>query len=124
MSQQFSADLVSKTLQAQSIAIFVVALVGFVGFGQHAGISVLIGGLVVLIGTFVGTQITKKGSSLKTGGAVLVNLLKAEAVKIGIILIGLWLAFQYYQQLVPLGLIAGLAAGAIFSAVALSKIKI
>lgn len=124
MSQQFSADLVSKTLQAQSIATFVVALVGFVGFGQHAGISVLIGGLVVLIGTFVGTQITKKGSSLKTGGAVLVNLLKAEAVKIGIILIGLWLAFQYYQQLVPLGLIAGLAAGAIFSAVALSKIKI
>lgn len=124
MSQQFSADLVSKTLQAQSIATFVVALVGFVGFGQHAGISVLIGGLVVLIGTFVGTQITKKGSSLKTGGAVLVNLLKAEAVKIGIILIGLWLTFQYYQQLVPLGLIAGLAAGAIFSAVALSKIKI
>lgn len=124
MSQQFSADLVSKTLQAQSIATLVVALVGFVGFGQHAGISVLIGGLVVLIGTFVGTQITKKGSSLKTGGAVLVNLLKAEAVKIGIILIGLWLAFQYYQQLVPLGLIAGLAAGAIFSAVALSKIKI
>lgn len=124
MSQQFSADLVSKTLQAQSIATLIVALVGFVGFGQHTGISVLIGGLVVLIGTYVGTQITKKGSGLKTGGAVLVNLLKAEAVKIGIILIGLWLAFQYYQQLVPLGLIAGLAAGAIFSAVALSKIKI
>ncbi len=124
MSKQFSADLVSKTLQAQSIATLVVALCAFVGFGQHAGFSVLLGGLIVLIGTFVGTQITKKGSGLKTGSAVLVNLLKAEAVKIGIILVGLWLAFQYYQHLVPLALIVGLAAGAIFSAVALSKIKI
>lgn len=124
MSKQFSADLVSKTLQAQSIATLVVALFAFIGFGQHAGISVLLGGLIVLIGTFVGTQVTKKGSGLKTGSAVLINLLKAEAVKIGIILIGLLLAFQYYQQLVPLALISGLAAGAIFSAVALSKIKI
>lgn len=124
MSQQFSADLVSKTLQAQIIATLVVAVCAFLGFGQHAGFSVMLGGLIVTSGTFVGTQITKKGSSLKTGSAVLINLLKAEAIKIGIILMGLWLAFQYYQQLVPLALIAGLAAGAIFSAVALSKIKI
>jgi ATP synthase protein I len=124
LSQQFSADLVSKTLQSQAIATLVVALVVFVAFGQHAALSVLIGGFVVLVGTFIGTRITKKGSTLKTGGAVLVNLLKAEAVKIGIILLGLWLAFNYYSNLVPLALIAGLASGAIFSAVALSKIKI
>lgn len=124
MSQQFSADLVSKTLQAQTVATVVVSICAFVGFGQHAGFSVLLGGFIVSVGTYVGTLITKKGSGLKTGTAVLINLLKAEAVKIGIILAGLWLAFQYYQQLVPLALIAGLAAGAIFSAVALSKIKI
>lgn len=124
MSQQFSADLVSKTLQAQSVATLIVALCAFVAFGQHAGLSVMLGGFIVLLGTFVGTRITKKGSSLKTGSAVLINLLKAEAVKIVIILAGLLVAFKYYHSLVPLALIAGLAAGAIFSAVALSKIKI
>jgi len=124
LSHQFSADLVPKTLQAQSIATLVVAFITFLAFGQHAVVSVLLGGFIVLIGTFVGTRVTKKGSDLKTGSAVLINLLKAEAIKIVIILVGLLLAFKYYDSLVPLALIAGLAAGAIFSAVALSKIKI
>lgn len=124
MSKQFSADLVKKTLQSQAIAIGVLALVVLIMFGQHAGLSVLFGGVSVLMGTWVGTLITKKGSGLKTGSAVLVNLLKAEAMKIGIIILTLLMAFKFYTQLVPLALIAGLATGAIFSALALSKIKI
>lgn len=124
MSQQFSADLVKKTLQSQAVATLVVAALVLMGFGHHASLSVLLGGLIVLVGTFFGVLITKKGSQLKSGSAVLINLLKAEAIKIFIILLGLWLSFTFYTGLVPLALIAGLAASAIFSAVALSKIKI
>lgn len=124
MSKQFSADLVGKTLQSQALAIIVVAGIVLIAYGQHAAVSVVMGGVSVLLGTWLGTQITKKGANLSSGTAALVNLLKAEAVKIGTIILVLWLAFKFYSALVPLALIGGLAVAAIFSAVALSRIKI
>lgn len=124
MSSQFSADLVGKTIQSQTVAVVVVATLVLLVYGQHAALSVVLGGLSVLVGTWLGTQIAKRGSGLTNGSAALINLLKAEAVKIGTIIILLWLTFKLYTALVPLALIAGLATAAIFSAVALSRIKI
>lgn len=124
MSSRFSTDLIKKTLQAQIAAVVVIAIIALIGFGQNAGVSALLGGITVLIGTWLGTIITESGANIKTGSAALLNLLKAEAIKIGTIIILLWLIFKFYGSLVPLALIAGLAASALFSAIALSKIKI
>jgi ATP synthase protein I len=54
---------------------------------------------------------------------VLINMLKAEAVKIVLIALLLLIAFKLYKQLVPMALMAGLAASALFSGAALSKLK-
>jgi ATP synthase protein I len=50
---------------------------------------------------------------------VLIRLLKAEAVKIVIIVLLLWLTFKFYSGLVPLALIIGLAGAALFSGAAI-----
>jgi ATP synthase protein I len=50
-------------------------------------------------------------------------MLKAEAVKILVIAVLLFLVFKLYQQLVPVALIAGLAAAALFSGAALAKVN-
>ena len=69
------------------------------------------------------THLAKRSEGKEDPTAILVNLLKAEAIKILVIIILLVITFNVYKQLVPFALIAGLAAAAIFSGAALSKLK-
>jgi len=48
--------------------------------------SALLGGFSVVIGAYVASQVAKRGRSKSDASAILVNLLKAEAVKILVIL--------------------------------------
>ncbi len=111
-------------LKIQLIATVAVALVLLATSGLHAGISAMLGGSAVLIGASVASLIAKRGAKNEDPTAILVNLLKAEAVKIIMIIILLIIVFKVYTQLVPFALIAGLAAAALFSGAALSKLKV
>lgn len=115
-----SNKVFGKMLQWQLSATVVVVVIALIVSGLHAGISALAGGLTVIIGAFFAAKIAKRSS--KDASAVLVNLLKAEAVKIFIIVVLLFIAFKLYKQLVPFALIAGLAASALFSGAAMSKL--
>jgi ATP synthase protein I len=110
----------SKMLRLQTIATVVVSIVSLVIFGPHAGLSALLGGLVVIIGAFFGVKIAQR--SKKEATAVLINLLKAEAVKILVVFVLLLITFKIYKQLVPFALIVGLAAAALVSGAAMSKL--
>ena len=48
-------------------------------------------------------------------GAILIALLKAEAVRVIVIVLLLLAAFKFYKGLVPLALIGGLTAAALIS---------
>lgn len=111
-------------LKIQVVATLSVAAVVFFISGFSASISAVLGGAAVVVGAFAATKVAQRTSGSTDSGAILVNLLKAEAVKILVIIMLLLIAFKFYTQLVPFALIAGLAAAALFSGAALSKLKV
>lgn len=111
-------------LKIQVLATLSVAVVVFFMSGYSASISALFGGASVVIGAFVAAKVAQRSAKNTDATAILVNLLKAEAVKILVIIIMLLVIFKVYAQLVPFALIAGLAAAAMFSGAALSKLKV
>ena len=115
-----TASIFSKMLRLQLIATAVVAIASLLISGMHASVSALIGGAVVMVGAFLGSKIAQRTKQDAT--AVLINLLKAEAVKVIVIFVLLLIVFKVYKQLVPFALIAGLAAAALVSGAAMSKL--
>ena len=115
-----TAAVFSKMLRLQLIATAIVAIASLAISSLHAGLSALLGGAVVMIAAFVASKIAQRKSV--EAATVLVNLLKAEAVKVLIIIVLLFITFKVYKQLVPFALIVGLAAAALVSGAAMSKL--
>lgn len=115
-----TAAVFSKMLRLQLIATATVAIASLAISGLHAGISALLGGAAVIIAAFIASKIAQRKSV--EAAAVLVNLLKAEAVKVLIIIVMLFVTFKVYKQVVPFALIIGLAAAALVSGAAMSKL--
>jgi ATP synthase protein I len=124
LSASITSDVFSKMLKIQIVATLGVAVVALFISDINASVSALLGGLSVVLGAYAATAIAKRGDKTTDASAILVNLLKAEAVKILVIIVLLVGIFKLYQQLVPFALIAGLAAAALFSGAALSKLKV
>jgi ATP synthase protein I len=120
MTENTTTIIFSKMLRLQLIATAVVAIVSLVISGMHAGVSAALGGLAVIVGAFVASKIAQRNKTEAT--AILINLLKAEAVKVLVIFVLLFVTFKVYKQLVPFALIAGLAAAALLSGAAMSKL--
>ncbi len=120
MENTTTALIFSKMLRLQLTATAIVAIVSLVISGLHAGLSAGLGGGAVIIGAFLGSKIAQRKN--KEATLVLVNLLKAEAVKIVVIFVWLLIVFKIYKQLVPFALIVGLAAAALVSGAAMSKL--
>lgn len=124
MSALNTSDVFSKMLKIQLVATLAVALVMYFVAGVHAALSAVFGGLSVVVGAYVASLVAKRGANKTEASAILINLLKAEAVKILLIIVILVIVFSFYKQLVPFALIAGLAAAALFSGAALSKLNV
>ena len=108
-------------IKLSSISVISALIVlGF--FGLHAGISVLSGAFVVIIGLTVSTPIANKSRGTNEASSIVMDALKAEGVKILIIILLLWAIFNFYDDKVPLAIIFGLAIAAIFSGIGLTKI--
>ena len=105
-------------LRWQLAATAVVAVIAL-AFGVHASISAAAGGLSVAIAAFAASKVAQRNN--KEASAILINMLKAEAIKIFLIVILLFITFKVYKQLMPMALIAGLAAAALFSGAAMAK---
>ena len=97
-----------------------VAVLAYVLSGKHASISVVAGGVAVMLGGFAGMAIARRKGT--TAGSALIVLLKAEAVKIAVIALVLLGVFKFYEGLVPLALIGGLACAALISGAALKTL--
>lgn len=117
-------SLYRNMLRWQVMATGAVTVAALAVGGLPSATSALLGGVSVVIGAWFAAKIAEKGRSKTDPTAVLLNLLKAEAVKILIIAIILFVVFKLYQALVPFALIAGLAAAALFSGAALAKSQV
>ena len=113
---------VKNMLMKLSTISIISALIVLGFFGLHAGISVLSGAFVVIIGLIVSTPIANKSQETNEASSIVMDALKAEGVKILIIILLLWAIFNFYDDKVPLAIIFGLAIAAIFSGIGLTKI--
>jgi ATP synthase protein I len=121
MKNTISTAIFSKMLRLQLVVTVLITIGALVFFGFSAGVSGFIGGFSVMFAAFFATKIANR--EVKTPSAALFNLLKAEALKILIIIAVLFFAFKLYKQLVPPALLAGVAAAALISGAAIGKLN-
>lgn len=121
MKNTISTAIFSKMLRLQLVVTALITIGALVFFGFSAGVSGFIGGFSVMFAAFFATKIANR--EVKTPSAALFNLLKAEALKILIIIAVLFFAFKFYKQLVPSALLAGVAAAALISGAAIGKLS-
>jgi len=116
-------QIIRQMMSLQAKAAVILAVLGAAVFGKHAGISALIGSVSVIFGVLLASKIAHKTALSKEPAAIIINVLKAEAVKIFVILVSLWLAFKFYVGLVPFALIIGLVVSAIISGASITKLN-
>ena len=117
-------SIIIDTLKKLVLASVVTAVIVFVFFGMHAGISLLLGAVPVIVGLLVSTPIAYKSRDTKKASTIVISALKAEAVKILIIIFLLWLVFKFYEQIVPLANICGVIIAALVSGISVTKLEI
>ena len=76
--------------------------------GRHAAASVVAGGLVSIVAGLAAALVASR-SNTKSAGGVLVGALRAEAVKIGLAVLLLWLVLANYQEAVGVAFIGAFA---------------
>lgn len=107
-----------KAARWQIVVTVLIAAAAFVLANVHVSLSILGGGAAVVLGGLAGMALAQRRQPASAGSALL-TLLKAEAIKILVIALVLLAIFKFYEQLVPLALIGGLACAALISGAAL-----
>ena len=78
----------------------------------------MLGGTVVIVANTAYVS-TVSLSAPRTAGATIQTLLRAEAIKVALIVAGLWLVFSTYQEVVALPLVCTLIVAVLLWPVAL-----
>lgn len=83
----------------QAAATLAMTLAGAAFIGIHGAVSAAAGGLVSIIAGLAAASIAARGSGNSAGG-ILVGALRAEAVKIGLVVLLLWLVLANYADVI------------------------
>lgn len=110
-----------KAARWQIIVTLVFCVVYLLFSSVNAAISSFLGGMAALVGGYAGVMMTRRRVD-QSAGSVLVALLKAELAKIMVIFLQLLVIFKFYDGLVPLALIGGLAASVLVSGAGLGAV--
>jgi ATP synthase protein I len=111
----------SKAARWQIIITVLISGISLLVAGMNAAISSVVGGASVIAGGFAGMiggfsgMMMARGQSGGTPVAILLSLLKAEAIRVSVIVMLLLVTFRFYRGLVPVFLILGLAGSALAS---------
>ncbi|MEL0105270.1 MAG: ATP synthase subunit I, partial [Methylophilaceae bacterium] len=88
---------IKKILIIEIILAFVLLFL----MNWHASLSLLLGGLSVLVGILVSAPIAYRKQNADKPSGIIFNALKAEAIKILTIVIMLWMVFKFYDYKIP-----------------------
>jgi len=110
---------IKKILIIEIILAFVLLFL----MNWHASLSLLLGGLSVVIGILVSSPIAFRKQNADKPSGIIFNALKAEAIKILTIVIMLWMVFKFYDYKIPFVIVIGLGIAALFSGVAITKLE-
>ncbi|HKW79393.1 MAG TPA: ATP synthase subunit I [Casimicrobiaceae bacterium] len=103
----------------QLAAAFAVAAVAFLWAGPHGALSGLIGGLVS-ISAGVGYGVIVRLGRIGTAADTVRTLIRAEAAKITLIVLQLWLVLTTYREIVVAALLAGFVVTILVSTAAIA----
>ena len=90
---------IRTVLRWQLIAIVALSLAGAAFAGVHGALSAALGGAVSVCAGWVSAIVAARGKA-QSAGEVLFAVLRAEAVKIGLIVVLLWLVLATYDEVV------------------------
>jgi ATP synthase protein I len=111
-----------KMLLRQFIVLSILFVVSYYIYSIELALSIVLGFVAVIFGIVISTPLAKLKTKGLSASSVLVNILKAELVKLGVIILLLWLSFKFYSNLIPFGLMLGLIISALMSGLAISKL--
>jgi ATP synthase protein I len=100
LPQTFASKPFRAVLRWQLLATFGIALATGLWLGTHAAISAILGGTVMMVAGCVYAVITG-GNKVRSAGDTLRTLFRAEASKIGLIVLQLWVVLTAYEAVVP-----------------------
>jgi ATP synthase protein I len=107
---------IRRILAWQAIAALIIALAAGLLSGIHGALSALFGGLVCIVAGSAYAWVGSLGSDRSAGGALRI-LLRAEAVKVGLMVGLLYLVFAVYKDVVAIEFIGSFIVSVlIFSA--------
>lgn len=110
------AAALRKVLRWQVVATGVLTLVCALLWGLHGAVSAALGGAINLAaGAAYGWRVTRVEA--RTAGEAVVTLLRAWAIKVLLIVVGLFLVLRFYKGIVPAAFIlAFVVTVAVFAA--------
>ena len=111
-----------KMLLRQFIVLSILFVLSYLIYSIELALSIVLGFVAVIVGIVISTPLAKLKTKGLSASSVLVNILKAELVKLGVIILLLWLSFKFYSNLIPFGLMLGLIISALMSGLAISKL--
>ncbi len=94
-----SSRALRRVLRWQALATVLLALLGGLAAGAHGALSAALGGAVSVAAGWLSAQVAERRNAASAGGAV-ARALAAEGVKIGVIVLLLWLVLSAYREVV------------------------
>ena len=106
---------------SQVLATIIIASIAAWFAGVHGAISAALGGLIGIIAGLVFVLLAAKSAESKgrSAGEVLFAALKAEAAKLFLAMLLLWLVLATYQEVVVVGLIGSFVVSILIFSMAL-----
>lgn len=111
------AKPVRTVLRWQLLATAALTLAVGIGVGGHGALSAALGGAVSILSGLASAVAVSLGRA-RSAGEVLLAALRAEAVKIGLIVVLLWLVLVTYREVVVAAFVGTFAVTAVIFALA------
>lgn len=108
---------IRTVLRWQLLATAALTIVAGFWAGAHGALSAALGGTVSFASGLVAAVVASLGKT-KSAGDVLVAALGAEAIKIGLIVVLLWLVFATYREVVVVAFLGTFIATVLIFAMA------
>jgi ATP synthase protein I len=105
MEAPLSTKPIRTVLKWQMIVTAAMAVAAGIWAGEHAALSAVLGGLINIAGVVVYAVVLGLCDPVTAGGTV-AAMFRAEASKILVIVVQLWLVLTMYKQVVLLPLLA------------------
>jgi len=83
----------------QAVCAIALTAIAWAGSGSHAAVSAALGALVGIAAAVAFAFVASLGGS-GSAGVALLSVLRAEAVKVGLMVVLLWLVLKLYQDVV------------------------